>query len=456
MKQLLLLFALIITFSANSQTTLMRIHKSDGTTQDYPITTVDSVTYVTTGSQQQSIAEIVSNNPNFSILKAAVIKAGLVSALSTGTLTVFAPDNDAFAASGISEATINSLPVSAIDSILKYHVIGSVVPSSAVPATVTAVSTLLNINLYAVKNSSTVLVNNISVKSADISASNGVIHVISKVLMPATIKDIVVLDPNFSILKAAVVRAGLADAVATGSLTVFAPDNDAFAESGIDEAAVNSLPIEDLTNILLYHVVGAKVPSSAVPASDTVNTLLTTNLYASKNVNGVFMNGIAVKAADVQAANGVIHVVSEVLIPPTKTIAELVAADPELSLLLAAVVKAGLAGAVSGPGKFTAFAPINAAFLAAGLNETVIQFAPADVAASVALAHLFGTNVFASDLIQDAQAPTLRAGTSLVVGLTPPSVKIVGSANPASNIILTGVNIIATNGVIHKIDRVLQ
>ena len=455
MKQLLLLFALIITFSANSQTTLMRIHKSDGTTQDYPITTVDSVTYVTTGSQQQSIAEIVSNNPNFSILKAAVIKAGLVSALSTGTLTVFAPDNDAFAASGISEATINSLPVSAIDSILKYHVIGSVVPSSAVPATVTAVSTLLNINLYAVKNSSTVLVNNISVKSADISASNGVIHVISKVLMPATIKDIVVLDPNFSILKAAVVRAGLADAVATGSLTVFAPDNDAFAESGIDEAAVNSLPIEDLTNILLYHVVGAKVPSSAVPASDTVNTLLTTNLYASKNVNGVFMNGIAVKAADVQAANGVIHVVSEVLIPPTKTIAELVAADPELSLLLAAVVKAGLAGAVSGPGKFTAFAPTNAAFLAAGLNETVIQFAPADQVSSVALAHLFETNVFASDLIQGAQAPTLRAGISLVVGLTPPSVKIVGSTNPVSNIILTGVDIIATNGVIHKIDRVL-
>ena len=456
MKQLLLLFTLIITFSANSQTTLMRIHKSDGTTQDYPITTVDSVTYVTTGSQQQSIAEIVSNNPNFSLLKAAVIKAGLVSALSTGTLTVFAPDNDAFAASGISEATINSLDVSALTNILLYHVLGTTVSSSQVPTSVTGVNTLLNINLYAVRTNNSVSVNNITVKAADITATNGVIHVISSVLMPATIKDIVVLDPNFSILKTAVVRAGLADAVATGTLTVFAPDNAAFAASGIDEAAVNSLPIQDLTNILLYHVVGAKVPSSAVPASDTVNTLLTTNLYASKNANGVFMNGIAVKAADVQAANGVIHVVSKVLIPPTKTIAELVAADPELSLLLAAVVRAGLAGAVSGEGKYTAFAPTNAAFVAAGFsNETIINAAPQALVASVAKSHILATNVFASDLTAGATVPTLQTGTSLVVGLTPPSVKIVGSTNPVSNIILTGVNIIATNGVIHKIDRVL-
>jgi transforming growth factor-beta-induced protein len=456
MKQLLLLFTLIITFSANSQTTLMRIHKSDGTKQDYAITSIDSVTYETSTAPQQSIADIVSNNPNFSILKAAVVKAGLVSALSSGALTVFAPDNEAFAASGISEATINSLDVSTLTNILLYHVLGTTVSSSQVPTSVTGVNTLLNINLYAVRTNNSVSVNNITVKAADITATNGVIHVISSVLMPATIKDIVVLDPNFSILKAAVVRAGLADAVATGSLTVFAPDNAAFAASGIDEAAVNSLPLQDLTNILLYHVVGAKVPSSSVPASDTVNTLLTTNLYASKNTNGVFMNGIAVKAADVQAANGVIHVVSKVLIPPTKTIAELVAADPELSLLLAAVVRAGLAGAVSGEGKFTVFAPTNDAFIAAGFPDVAtIDAAPVDAVASIVKAHLFGTNVFASDLTAGATVPTLETDKSLVVGLTPPSVKIDGSDKPASNIILSGVNITATNGVIHKIDRVL-
>ena len=213
----------------------------------------------------------------------------------------------------------------------------------------------------------------------------------------------------------------------------------------------------DLTNILLYHVVGAIVLSKDVPASDTVNTLLTTNIYASKNANGVFVNGIAVKAADVQAANGVIHVISKVLIPPTKTIAQIVSEDPDLSLLLTAVVRAGLADAVSGKGKFTVFAPTNAAFIAAGLPDAAsINAVPVDAVASIVKAHLFGTNVFSSDLTAGASVPTLETDKSLVVGLTPPSVKIVGSSNPASNIIIpAGVNIITTNGVIHKIDRVL-
>jgi uncharacterized surface protein with fasciclin (FAS1) repeats len=326
MKQILLFFALVITFTANSQNIKMRIHKSDGTTQDYPISEVDSVTYVTDAP------------PPPPQLK--------------------------------------------------------------------------------------------------------------------TITQIVVDDPSFSILKAAVVRAGLADALSTGTLTVFAPDNAAFAASGIDEAAVNSLPLQDLTNILLYHVVGEKVPSTAVPVSDTVKTLLTTNIYASNNTNGVFVNGIPVKTADIQAANGVIHVISEVLNPPTKTIAELVSEDPELSLLLAAVDKAGLVEKVSKPGKYTVFAPTNDAFIEAGFpNAQAINFAPADAVASVANAHLFKTNVFSSDLTAGATEETLEPGVSLVVDLTPPSVKISTSSNPASNII--SVDIIATNGVIHKIDRLL-
>jgi transforming growth factor-beta-induced protein len=404
----------------------------------------------------KNIAEIVSADANFSLLKKAVEKAGLGSALSSGSLTVFAPDNAAFAASNITEATINTLTAEQLAGILTYHVLGAKYVSSSLPSSGT-LPTLSGINIYPVKNNDGVSINTVKVKAADIIATNGVIHVIEKVLMPATIKDIVVLDPNFSILKTAVVRAGLADAVATGSLTVFAPDNAAFAASGLTEAAINSLPIADLTNILLYHVVGAAVPSSAVPATDTVNTLLTTNLYASKNANGVFLNGISVKAADVKAANGVIHVVSKVLIPPTKTIAELVSGDNDLSLLLAAVVRAGLAGAVSADGKYTVFAPTNAAFITAGFpNAAAINAAPVAAVASIVKAHIFGTNVFASDLINGQKVGTLESGKSLLVGTTPPSVKIDGSSNPVSNIILTGVNITATNGVIHKIDRVLQ
>ena len=403
----------------------------------------------------KTIAEIVSTDPNFSLLKKAVDKAGLGTALSskTSSYTIFAPDNEAFAASGITEADINSMPVLQLAQILKYHVVDGKFVSSSISNNST-LKTLTGITVKTTKNGEEVLINKTKVKTANLIATNGVIHIIEKVLFP-TITDIVVDDPNFSILKAAVVRAGLADDLASGSLTVFAPDNAAFAASGIDEAAVNSLPLQDLTNILLYHVVGAKVPSSAVPASDTVNTLLTTNIYASKNTNGVFMNGIAVKAADVQAANGVIHVVSKVLIPPTKTIAEIVSADPELSLLLAAVLRAGLADAVSGEGKFTVFAPTNDAFIAAGFADAAaINAADEATVAAIVNAHVLTTNVFASDLSDGAKVVTLDTTKSLLVGTTPPSVKIDGSANAASNII--NANITATNGVIHKIDKVLQ
>lgn len=274
---------------------------------------------------------------------------------------------------------------------------------------------------------------------------------------PSTITDLVNSDANFSLLKQAITRAGLGSALSSGTLTVFAPDNAAFAAAGITSTIIDALPVADLTAILTYHVVGAKVTSSGVPASDTVNTLQSENIYASKNANGVFVNGIKVKTADVQASNGVIHVISNVLIPPTDNIAELAAAEPDLSMVLAAAVRAGLAGALTSPGKYTVFAPTNAAFAAAGFPDVAsINNADPAVLAPIVKAHVLNTNVFSSDLIAGATVPTLQSGKSLTVGLTPPSVKISNSMNPASNIVLPGgANIVGTNGVVHVIDRVL-
>ncbi len=274
---------------------------------------------------------------------------------------------------------------------------------------------------------------------------------------PKTITEIVSSDANFSLLKQAVTRAGLASALSTGNLTVFAPDNAAFAASGITSTTIDAIPVADLAELLTYHVLGAKVLSTGVPVSDTVSTLQGENIYASKNANGVFVNGVKVKTADVAAANGVIHVISSVLTPPTSTIAELATATPDLSLLLTAVVRAGLAGAVSAPGKYTVFAPTNAAFIAAGFpDEASINAAPVATVASIVKAHILPSNVFASDLIAGATAATLETGKTLVIGTTPPSVKIQGSVNPVSNIVVpSGVNITATNGVVHLIDRVL-
>ena len=271
------------------------------------------------------------------------------------------------------------------------------------------------------------------------------------------IAEIVASDANFSLLNQAVIKAGLVSALSSGSLTVFAPDNAAFAASGITSATITSLTVAQVADILTYHVIGSKIMSTGVPASDTVKTLQGKNLYASKNANGVFVNGSKVKIADVEASNGVIHVISTVLTAPTQTIAEIASGEPSLSLLLAAVVRANLVGAVSAPGKYTVFAPTNDAFIAAGYTtEAAINAAPVDAVAGIVLAHVLPTSVFASDLIEGQTVATLQTGVSLVIGTTPPSVKITTSMMTASNILVpTGVNIVATNGVVHLIDKVL-
>ncbi len=270
---------------------------------------------------------------------------------------------------------------------------------------------------------------------------------------PKTITDIVVENTNFSILKAAVTKANLASALSGGTLTVFAPDNAAFQASGITEAAINALPVSSIDSILKYHVLASAVGSSAVPASDAVGTLLGTKLFASRNANGVFVNGIKVKSADVSAANGVIHVIEKVLIPPTKTIAQIAAGDTNFTYLVAAVQKAGLLNAISNPGKYTVFAPTNAAFRAAGFNTIAdINAAPTATIETVVKYHVLTTNVFAGELTNNATVATLQGG-NLTVTLPPAKVKISSSANPASDI--TATDITATNGVIHVINRVL-
>ncbi|MBL7769117.1 MAG: fasciclin domain-containing protein [Flavipsychrobacter sp.] len=275
-----------------------------------------------------------------------------------------------------------------------------------------------------------------------------------------TITDVVATNPNFSLLLAAVSKAGLADELAApGNLTVFAPDNEAFAAAGINQAFINSATPQALADILLYHVVGAKVGSANVPASDSVRTLGQKLIFASRNANGVFVNGVSVKTADVAASNGVIHVISNVLIPPTQTIAGIATGSSDFSILVSAVTKAGLVNAISSPGKYTVFAPTNAAFQAAGVTQATIDaLSVAEVTAIVAQ-HVIGTNVYASDLINNATAPTLRSGTTLTIGTNPPSVKVTGSTSTASNVVTTTpgatFNITTTNGVIHVIDRVI-
>lgn len=263
-------------------------------------------------------------------------------------------------------------------------------------------------------------------------------------------------DTTLSLLVTLVTKAGLANTLSTtNNITVFAPTNAAFRAAGYTDAVINALTnaqaAAGFTDVLKYHVVGAKVLSTGVPVSDTVNTLDSRNIYASKNANGVFVNGKKVTTADLNASNGVVHKINGVLIPPTKTIAEIVIESADFSTLEAAVVLGELAGTLNGPGKFTVFAPDNAAFVTSGI--TSLAGLTRDDAAGIVGQHAFTTNIFASDLTAGTTGATVNPAKTLTIGLSPVTVKVTGSANPASAV--TAADIVATNGVIHVINRVL-
>ncbi|MGV3765733.1 MAG: fasciclin domain-containing protein [Chitinophagaceae bacterium] len=280
--------------------------------------------------------------------------------------------------------------------------------------------------------------------------------------MDNTISGIVIESNNFTTLEAGLGRANLVDALrATGPFTVFAPDNDAFAASGINTTVLNALPLTRLDSILKYHVLTSDIPSGSVPAGPNakVTTLSGDSVFVTRNAAGVFINGVRVKTADVDASNGTIHVVSNVLIPPgNRTIVNVALEDTSLSYLVAAVLRASegttnVASVLSSTNGLTVFAPTNNAFRAANLPTIAsIQAADPALLTSILTHHVIGARVFSSDLTEGLQAPTL-GGENVTITLSG-GAKVKGAANAtASNIIAT--NIMARNGVVHKIDQVL-
>ncbi|MEO8819712.1 MAG: fasciclin domain-containing protein, partial [Ginsengibacter sp.] len=278
----------------------------------------------------------------------------------------------------------------------------------------------------------------------------------TKIKTDNTINGIVSSTPDFSTLNAAVKKAGLSATLSsTGPFTVFAPTNEAFTASGITSAVLGSLSADQAKSILLYHTIPSKILAAQVPAGPNAAVLSANGdtLYVTNNSNGVFVNGIQVTQADVQASNGVVHVIGKVLMPPSGNIVEMAQVDTSLSYLVAAVVKANLQGALSGAGPLTVFAPTNNAFRAAGF-PTIASIQAADPATltSILTYHVIGARVFSSDLTDGEQAPTLN-GQKVIIGLmSGATVKGNGNMSP-SNIVAT--NIVATNGVIHVIDQVL-
>ena len=288
-----------------------------------------------TATPEPMLSDIVDTavaDGRFTTLVAAVQAAELVDTLKgEGPFTVFAPTDDAFAA--LPEGTVDSLLLpenkQALTDILLYHVVSGKVMAADVTA-LTSATTVLGKDVTVKVDMGNVYINEAQVVITDIATSNGVIHVINAVLLPPadeaameeknTIVDIAVADGRFTTLVAALTAADLVETLSgDGLFTVFAPTDDAFA--ALPAGTLDTLLLPEskqaLTDILLYHVVSGKVMAADVVTLSGATTVLGKDVTITVKDGKVFLNDtVQVIITDIEASNGVIHVIDAVLLPP--------------------------------------------------------------------------------------------------------------------------------------------
>jgi len=258
----------------------------------------------------------------FETLVAAVKAAGLVETLKgTGPFTVFAPTDEAFAKLG--KATLDDLlkpeNKAKLSSILTYHVVaGKVLAEDVVK--LTSAATVNGQRADVKVKDKTVMIDNAKVVKTDILCSNGVIHVIDTVILPVSdnIVEVASKAKTFGTLLAAAKAAGLADTLAKdGPFTVFAPTDEAFAKLG-QETLNDLLKPENkdkLANILKYHVVSGRVYSEAALKAGKAKTLTGQELRIKSENGKAYADSATIVTTDLEAANGVIHVIDTVVLP---------------------------------------------------------------------------------------------------------------------------------------------
>jgi uncharacterized surface protein with fasciclin (FAS1) repeats len=472
--------------------------------------TFDEKNIVETAQGQEALAALVS------ALTTADNTEGtdLVGTLSgDGPFTVFAPTNDAFENLLASLDGFESLADFDTDeerailtTILTYHVISGVAAKSTDLSAGQKLGTVqgeeLTVNLEGgvfIQDATEV---DAEVVIADVEASNGVVHVINKVMVPqviidalnegemtneaGTLVDVVVATEALSILEAAVIKADLAATLSSeGPFTVFAPTDDAFVALldilGDDYNGLDDFDTEEeialLKDILLYHVLAAEVKAADL-AAGSVPTALADNSIEVIASGDTFVIGDAsetnanITATDIMASNGVAHTIDKVLLPQSaidfvaslqlKTIVDTAVATDDLSLLVDALVQAdaGLVETLSGDGPFTVFAPTNAAFAALldVLGDDFNSLADFDTEEEKALLvkvltyHVVaGTAAFSTDL-SDGQMIETFQGENVGVSLNG-GVFITDATETNAEVVIADVE--ASNGVVHVINKVL-
>lgn len=422
-----------------------------------------------------SVYSVVKHNPQTTTLAAALNAAGLDSTLAgKGPFTLFAPTDSAFASlltelNLTADQLLGNKPL--LTQVLTYHVLASrllarQIVQGETPTTVEG--QFIALDTAGKGRNRTVSITDARGRVAhsvqtDIQARNGVVYLIDKVILP-TDQDIVELasaNPDFSILVAALQAAGLVDTLkGSGPFTVFAPTNEAFAalltELNITEdALLANTPL--LTSVLTYHVLASRLLADQI-TDGLAETTVEGQPIVLHDKNGALSIVDAqgrtsdIVTTNLQASNGVVHVIDKVLLPTTSNLVQVAAANPDFSILVQALTNAGLVSTLSGPGPYTVFAPTNEAF--AKLVTELGTTEAALLADTALLTKVLTYHVVPAELISSAfpfNTPiTTVQGETFTINR---SLQITDQSGRTSNIVAT--DIAATNGVIQVIDTVL-
>ncbi|PID85378.1 MAG: beta-Ig-H3/fasciclin [Chloroflexi bacterium] len=304
-----------------------------------------AVPFVFADGHESTIVDIAAGSEDFDTLTAAVKAAGLDASLSEGSWTVFAPTDEAFAKLGLDASNVGtSFTKAELTDLLLYHVLTEPVSSEEAKANHQGNITMGNGQIAGLKyfDGSLYMNDDAKIITPDLQASNGVIHVVDNVILPPwprtedaphgeisgnvaapagsnTIVDIAVNDGRFDTLAAAVAAADLVDTLSSGSWTVFAPTDDAFAKLGLDETNIAAAySKEELADILLYHVLTKPVSTEEAKVDQGDIVMGNNQLAGLKFFDGsLYINDDSkIIIQDIQADNGVIHVVDTVILGP--------------------------------------------------------------------------------------------------------------------------------------------
>ena len=410
-----------------------------------------------------TVRDVIAGNAQTTVLDSLITLAGLDMSLDgMGPITCFAPTDAAFAS--LSPRVWSFITDSAgyLQSLLDLHLVSDSLPSTELTDGL-QLNSWQGATLEVAVDSLGITINGSRIMMTDLTANNGVIHLLEAVLElpavdtmvePVTIVDVVGRNAQYSLLDSALTASGLdAELAMPGPYTLFAPTDAAF--SALSSTMLDSLfadPNGSLKDLLRHHVVSGQLPSASLLDGQTLTTLAGDALQVLVDSSGIHIDGALIIAMDSMASNGVVHGIDAVLIPEvveqdTTTVWDLIAGRTELSSLTQELQLAGLDNDLENAGPFTVFAPTDAAF--AALLPGVLDSLNADPTgdlANVLLYHIvagtYGTTDFVNGFLSTRQGGLLQ-------------IQISGSMVLINDVALTVTDLVATNGVVHVLDAVL-